>query len=343
MKKFSTHRPHPTRPLWILAGAMLMTVGCADPMGDESQTQSNLQASDEAPMAGKADSLWDLVEAVVDEVRDDFDADKCSYDPADPFEPRARFTKGPWKGECLDTKTRRPVKVLIEPDEHSTTLELANVFHDDGYWLASVPIKAVAGVYFQLEYFPAVVPAGHTQLRIEFHEPVKLVGHSLWNLGQQAEIYNLVLSAEAVPRVGDSYDLIKGMQDHFGLALRVTSLAARYESMVVEQGHHVEQWILQMTEEEKEEILVFYAYESEALGLETTYHTLFRNCTNELIRNLDGVVDYTVGENIKKFLTKVTEFYPNIIRAALIARGLLPFNQSTDWYPLEQDPSFPIQ
>ena len=53
-------------------------------------------------------------------------------------------------------------------------------------------------------------------------------------------------------------------------------------------------------------------------------------------------MDYTVGENIKKFLTKVTEFYPNIIRAALIARGLLPLNQSTDWYPLEEDPSFPI-
>ena len=149
-----------------------------------------------------------------------------------------------------------------------------------------------------------------------------------------------MVSAEAVPRVGDSYDLVKGVQDHFGLALRVTSLAARYESMVVEQGHHVEQWILQLTEQEKADFLPFYAAESEALGLEETYHTLFRNCTTELVRNLDGVVHYTWGEHVKIFLTKATEFYPNIIRAALIARGLLPLNQSTDWYPLESDPTF---
>ena len=142
--------------------------------------------------------------------------------------------------------------------------------------------------------------------------------------------------------MGDSYDLFKGMKDHFGMAMRVTSLAARYESMIVEQDHHVEQWILQLTEQEKEELLTFYAYESEAVGMEETYHTLFRNCTNELIRILDGVVQYTIGENIKKFLTKATEFYPNIIRAALIARGLLPLNQSTDWYPLEEDPTFSL-
>ena len=131
------------------------------------------------------------------------------------------------------------------------------------------------------------------------------------------------------------------MQNHFGLALRVTSLAARYKSMIVEQDHHVEQWILDLTEREKSELLVFYAIESEALGLDETYHTLFRNCTTEMVRNLDGVVRYTIGENIKKFLMKATEFYPNIIRAALIARGLLPLNQSTDWYALESDPTFP--
>lgn len=269
-----------------------------------------------------------------------FDTALCAYDITDPFEPRARFVKGPWTGECLDTQKRRPVVVLNDAYGKSPILELANVFHDNGYWLASIPTDAVTEIYFQLEYFPAAVPAGHTQIRVEFSEPVMLWGQSQWNRGQEALIYNLVLSVEAVPRVGDKYDLVKGMQDHFGLAYRVTSLAARYDSMITQQDHHVEQWRLQMTDEEKSDLLFFYAYESEALGLTDTYHTLFRNCTNELIRNLDGVVRYTAGEHIKKFLTKFTEFYPNIIRAALIARGLLPLNQSTDWYPLEDDPSF---
>jgi len=307
----------------------LLALGCDAPVDVEGG-----ELTPSSSMLGKADSGWK------GSARPSFDESTCSYDREDPFEPRTRFTKGPWKGECLDTETRRPVQVLSSPDTKSPILELANVYHDKGYWFAWIPTDAVAQVYFQLEYFPAVVPAGHTQIRIEFSEPVMLWGQSQWNRGKEERIHNLVISAEAVPRVGDSYDLFKGMQDHFGLALRVTSLAARYESMIREQDHHVEQWILQLTETEKSELLPFYAHESEALGLEETYHTLFRNCTTELIRNLDGVVQYTVGENIKKFLMKATEFYPNIIRGALIARGLLPLDQSTDWVALEEDPTF---
>ena len=104
--------------------------------------------------------------------RPEFDAAQCAYDPTDMYEPRARFTKGPWTGECLDTKIRRPVQALRTPDATNPTLELANVFHDDGFWRALVPTDAVANVYFQLEYFPAIVPAGHTQIRIGAH------GHS---------------------------------------------------------------------------------------------------------------------------------------------------------------------
>ncbi len=316
---------------------VLPLVGC-----DDLMKETHWADESEQPMqAGKADSGFLASQVAPSELNDGFDSELCAYDRQDPFEPRARFSKGPWTGECLDTKKRRPVYVLSAPDEKSSNLELANVFHDGGYWYADIPTDAVVEAYFQLEYFPAAVPAGHTQIRFEFKEPVVLVGHSTWNVGEEFETYNLVISAEAVPRVGDSYDLVKGMQDHYGLAYRVTTLAARYESMIVEQGHHVEQWRLQMTEQERADLLVFYAYESEELGLRETYHTLFRNCTNELIRNLDGVVHYTVGEQIKKFLTKGTEFYPNLIRAALIARGLLPLDQSTDWYALEDDPSYP--
>ncbi len=317
---------------WIVLGLVLAAFGCAD---------LSLEESYEAEYSvGKGDSTKQEESPGLEPLLPDFDPSTCSYDKEDPFEPRARFTKGPWIGECLDTKTRRPVKVLGAPDEFSNVLELANVFHDHGYWYATIPVEEVQEVYFQLEYFPAAVPAGHTQIRLTFNKPVNLRGQSQWNYGKEVAIYNLVMSIEAVPRLGDKYDLVKGMQDHFGLAYRVTSLAARYDSMITQQGHHVEQWPLELTEREKAELLVAYAYESEALGLKDTYHTLFRNCTNELIKAIDTVVEYTVGENIKKFLTKITEFYPNAIRAALIARGLLPLDQSTDWYPLEEDPTF---
>lgn len=275
-----------------------------------------------------------------EKARPAFDPATCSYDPLDPHEPPARLSKGPFQGECLDTKKRRPLVVLPDDPSAPSTLQIANLFHDDGFWYASLPLDAIEQVYFQLEYFPAVVPAGHTQMRIHFSEPVRLQGHSQWNTGREESVNDIVLSVEAVTRIGDSYDLFKGTQDNFGLVFRMTSLEARYQSMIVDQGHHVEQWELLMEDEEKHDLLRWYASESEALGLNHTYHTLFRNCTTEAIGALDAVVDYTAFEKVKKFFVKVTEIYPNIVRTALIARGLLPLNQSTDWYALEEDPSY---
>ena len=95
-----------------------------------------------------------------------------------------------------------------------------------------------------------------------------------------------------------------------------------------------------LTPEEKAALVPFYIYESEAMAMDDNYHTIFKNCTTELVRILDGVVHYTLGEQIKRFILKATEFYPNIVRGALIGRGLLPFDQSTDWYALEDDPTF---
>ena len=267
------------------------------------------------------------------------DTTTCVLDSTDEFDPQARLPKGPWEGECMNTARRRPVIVLEPATEENPTLTVANLFHDDGFWTARIPTDQVENVYFQLEYFPAVIPAGHTQLRLQFASPVRLEGQSEWNVGQTDEVTDLVLSIEAVTRVGDGYDLFRGTQDHYGIVFRIASLEARYDSMITQQGHHVEQWILDLEDDEKQALVSFYAFESEELALQHTYHTLFRNCTTEIVGTLDAVVQYTVGEQIKRFLVKVTEVYPNVVRAALIARGLLPLDQSTDWHPLEEDPT----
>ena len=277
-----------------------------------------------------------------------FDETHCAYDPYDAFEPRTRFVRGPWIGECHDTQKRRPAIHLTKDEaeqfqESEGYYAIANVYHEGAFWYAFVPEGALKHVVFQLEYFPAVIPAGHTQLRLVYDTPVHLYGQSTWVQNEYRETQNLVFSVEAVTRRGDQYDLVRGAQEHFAIAFRVTTLEARYQSMVTEQDHHIEQWALEMTEAERRELLPFYVAESESSGLNYAYHTLFKNCTTDIIRILDGVVQYTWGERVKRFLVKVTEIYPNIVRAALIARGLLPLDQSTDWAPLEDDPTFRIQ
>lgn len=298
-----------------------------------------VQLETDAELASETKS-WQGVAHKADGASRQLNEETCRYDEYDDYEVAGRLLTGPFEGACLDTRKRRPLVVVDTPQQNPDSLVVANFFHRDGFWLATLPLEDVEDVYFQLEYFPAIVPAGHTQMRVDFSQPVRLVGHSTWNRGDVEEVSSVVMSIEAVTRLGESYDLFRGTQNHFGVAFRMTSLEARYQSMIVDQDHHVEQWRLLLTEQEKQDFLLFYAYESDALALDETYHTLFRNCTTELIRMLDGVVVYSVGEQIKRFLAKVTEFYPNVVRAALIARGLLPLNQSTDWYALEDDPTY---
>jgi len=315
---------------------MAMFVGCAE--GEVAHPQMPILASESSPFKEGADAPLGGLQS-----GEFFDEDTCSFDAEDPFEPRTRFAYGPWEGECHDTRKRRPVIALTaaetaDLDVPDRWIALANVYHRDAFWTAVIPIETIVDIYFQLEYFPAIVPAGHTQLRVDFKLPVRLYGQSTEVRGEYDETQQLVLSAEAVTRKGDAYDLLRGTRNHFAVALRVTTLEARFQSMVMEKDHYVEQWQLLLTGMEKEKIFRWYIADSEAFGMDEPYHTIFRNCTTELIRILDEVVEYTKGEQVRRFFLRVTEFYPNVVRAALIARGLLPFNQSTDWYALHEDP-----
>ena len=320
------------RTSWIIRALLLSTTltACAvDPIDDSVDQPASTSGTN--ALSGKADG--------------DYYFEKCTFDTRDPFEPRTTFARGPWQGECHDTQARRPVDFVDygyarQYQDPTGYLVINNVYHQGAFWIAFVPVHEVSQVYFQLEYFPAVIPAGHTQLRVEYREPVVLYGQSTPVAGQRDEVFDLTLSVEAVTRLGDQYDLFKGTQEHFAVAYRVTTMEARYEDMVLRQGHHVEQWVLLLEEGEKEALLSNYVTESAGHQLDHAYHTLFKNCTTEIIKVLDDVVAYSWQEQVQRFLVKVTEIYPNIVRAALIARGILPLDKSTDWFSLEEDGIF---
>ena len=316
----------------------LCAAACAPDQTDLPQSVS-ARGTSAGEELGKADISGEIVDSLSEQ------PEGCVFDESDSYEPRTTFVKGPWLGECHDTRQRRPVDFVSDEEaseyqDPAGYLVINNVYHQGAFWYAFVPQSAILNVYFQLEYFPAVIPAGHTQLRVEYKTPVVLYGQSSINKGQRDEVLDLTLSIEAVTRPGDKYDLFKGAQEHFAIAYRVTTMEARYEDMVLRQGHHVEQWRLLLEEEEAEALLAHYVSVSSEHGLDFAYHTLFKNCTTEIIETLDGIAIYSWREQIQRFLVKVTEIYPNIVRAALIARGLLPLDQSTDWAPLEEDEAF---
>ncbi|NBO38441.1 DUF4105 domain-containing protein [bacterium] len=280
-----------------------------------------------------------------------FDLKNCVFDAKDPFESHARLPKGPHAGECYDTRQARSLVKLnaAEAAKYGGSaagyLSVANVSHKDKFYVANIPVNAIKNVIFHLEHFPAAVPAGHTQLRLQFEEnsPVTLVAQTISRGERPVQVRDLVLSTEALGQPGFSYDIFKGQGNplkgsgEYGVVYRMVSLESKFDHMIRKQNHKVEQWKLNVTREESRRILEQFVFKSQSRGMNYMYDTLTLNCTTEAIAALDAGVDYNIAERIGKFASKLTDFYPNVIRASLVNRGLLPLDKSTDLVDLGVD------
>jgi hypothetical protein len=270
----------------------------------------------------------------------------CVFDAKDPFEPHSRLPKGDNAGQCYDTrKARSLVQLTAEQAQKfggaaKDVLTVANISHKGKFYVGHIPLAGLKAAIFHLEYFPAVVPAGHTQLRLQFSEnlPVTLVSQSTAGPTSVERVTDLVMSVEALGQPGYQYDIFKGMDDQFGAIYRLTSLEEKYDHMVRKQNHRVEQWKLNMTPAEIRTVLENYVAKSEERGMNSMYHTIKLNCTNEIMAAIDDGMDYSLREKFGKFTAKTTDFYPNVIRISLIKRGLLPVGKGNDLEELAKDP-----
>ena len=257
----------------------------------------------------------------------------CLLDPSDRYDPRAEIPSGPFKGRCLDTRELRSLRVVSRGEAEARGLAarpgllyLANVRHADRFWLAAVDPGAVEAAIVQIEFFPAIVPAAHTQLRFRFapgRQPV-LVPQRGGAPKDRVRLRDLVYSVEAVPVMGgDPYDLVKGMEDHFGTAYRMVSLSDRYRRMVVTDHHRVIQLRLKLTPRERRELFVHAVRLGDRSGMKLMYHTLGRNCTTELVRVIDQTVAYSPWRSAVKNATFFMCSIPTELPHTLRIRGLL--------------------
>ncbi len=203
---------------------------------------------------------------------------------------------------------------------------VANVRHAERYWIAEIAPESVSDVIVQLENFPAVVPAAHCELRFRFAPgAMPLLTNQAPAAGRDSlHLSDLVYSVEAVPVVGgDSYDLWRGLWDHYGNAYRLCSLDDRYERMVVRSGHHVEQLRLELSADQRRRVLEAALRRGDHAQMQLMYNTLTRNCSTEAYRALDDAVHYDVGHSFLKFVASPLEALPTQAKTVLGARGLL--------------------
>jgi hypothetical protein len=272
----------------------------------------------------------------------------CVLNPSDPFDWGWTLAGGPNAGKCLDTTQERSIYVISDGVAESFgfhpepgLIYFANFAHDGKFWIAQLDPQGVDEAIFQIENFPAIVPAAHTEMRFKMKpgHNVQLIEQD--NRGRQRRnIRDFVFSIEAVtPNDGESYGLITGEENHFALAYRFVSMADRFKDMVTIDHHKTRQLLLNLTDAEKTALLVNAVETSENGQITSYYSTLFKSCTTELFQLIDQTVPYDFGERVKIFLGSLIldQIDPPEAGIGLSARDLLKPNGQSKLADLDKD------
>lgn len=259
----------------------------------------------------------------------------CGTDINDKFEPKNGMPAGPFKNKCLKSNQRRnfyllsPYQGLEMGYTDAITNEkdpiIANISHDDRFVVAQIPIRAINRIVFQMERFAPEWIAAHTQLRFDFDTYIELRDQKNPKV-IIGKTKSLVFSVEAVPMVeGPGYDLVKGTKGFYGLGYRMTSLEQKYQDVVVKEKNTVNQFLLNFSKIESQQIFkqILHNYFHPTLkgGYHEMYHTLKRNCTNVLFELFDQYLMKNRG-----IFHRATTSIPVISKTTLDLRELLNDN-----------------
>ena len=348
----------------LLAFAIITTFAhqACEPKTNRARTESLLKRGNETPSGDDANVNLDV-------------HDNCRF-LRDAFEPAARFPADTPKGKaklCIDTRTARPVVQLTSEtaskfdDPEGPRIYLANVTHKDQFYLAAVPNgdEDVERVIFQEEEFPAVVPAAHVQIRLDFRRPVLLVPQ-INGAGSPHATKHLTLSMEALGEPGWQFDVAKGLQDQFVGVWRVKTLEDFTIHMSKQNPKHkVQQYLLNLDASPKQRAAVLREWirRSTENKLTRMYNTLTSSCAMEAFNVVEVVrssnvacqlqeteqMDFhekllahmkTTGQQgllwIDRHVATPMEIYPTFAKKALQIRGLLKETLPQ----LDQDPLY---
>ena len=237
----------------------------------------------------------------------------------DPYAPMNYFEEGPFKGQLINNKDRRSIKIVEETSESFT---VANFTHDKKYYLAIIPKNAVRDIIVHIDYFTSSIPAAHSQLRLILNHPI-LLRDQITNEVRTTLISDIVFSIEAIKGPSSPYGLIQGMQKHFAVSYRFMSTQDKYRTLICDDKERTTQYNLTMSPEQKNQFLENALRLSDKSDNKTMYHTWKVNCTTEMIRLLDSVLDRSLWTNIKSAGTTVGAHYPVFVRSSLRARKIL--------------------
>lgn len=253
--------------------------------------------------------------------------DKCRTNRSDVYDPSVLLLSGPNKGKCLDTSKLRSI-IVLNKGQKTGKVTVANFFHKNKFWIATLKPRNVEKMIFQIENFKAIVPAAHTQIRIVMNEgsEIQLTSQTPNADGSHDKdsVRQIVFSVEAIMPPGLEYGLIEGARNHFGLAYRFVSMDQRFNDMIKKDHHKVRQYVLNLSEEEKTNVMNNMLKISDENQYQRFYHTTARSCTTEAFEVLDKAKNYSFIRKVQKRTGSLlfADIYPPEAAWGLSLRGL---------------------
>lgn len=229
-------------------------------------------------------------------------AKSCICDPKDPFDPRARMPKGPFKGQCLSCE-QRSVRML-SPAEAAPykpapgMMMVANFKHKGKYWVAQIPKNAVEDAIFQIQYFNVLRSSYSAHGQMRFHlKPGReaiLIPQSVGDRRQKAiRMQDFIYSANAIWVRSGVWDPVSGLVDFYAVAHEIVGLEDRIQDAVKYPfTDRIEQIGLALTPQQKQQLLFNVIMQGDRDRTNIMYDTLKRNCTTESLRAIDRTTGY---------------------------------------------------
>jgi hypothetical protein len=228
---------------------------------------------------------------------------QCTCDPTihDEFEQTLSFGFGPFKGQCVDAcKFRGPTFVSARDALHfgadTNHAVVANVLHHHHYWIARIPLTGVVEVDADFERFLSKI--SHSVLRFRFarSEPVLLYrqdGNWRKNYKKPAnKIYDLVLSAEAVPPIHHSFDFVESSFGSYLLDYRLLSIDDTVSWMIDDKHHSVKQFALNLDSPLRKRLLRGSLSASTQKSFKSAYNLFTNNCATSIMNVMDQEIGY---------------------------------------------------
>ena len=200
----------------------------------------------------------------------------CACDPMkmDPFEDPFRYTKGRLRGACIDSCRFRWPKRQGKEDG---TEVIYNLLHQDKYWKFMRSDVNLVGASIIFEKF--MDPISHVAIRFNLKSSLKLVSVAG---NETAEILDIVYSPEAALPSSERQKFLPSLLGDYVFAHRLLSLEQTKNWMIIQQGHKVDQFQLNMSRNQVQKLFERIITNTADLKQEEIYLLLKKNCSTTI-------------------------------------------------------------